>query len=132
MPAVGQRLLSSAVLVSLVLATLFVFPLWIFALVVTGFIAVALFEFFTLVRHLGILVHRPFSIALGVIFTGLVAWRSLVEPGLVPTPILGPGATAMSWMWDIFWPATIVIIFIRQFTRENTLDRKSTRLNSSH
>ena len=88
----------------------------------TGFITVALFEFFTMVRHRGILVHRPLSIALGAIFTGLVAWRSLVEPGLVPTPILGPGATAISWMWDIFWPATVVIIFIRQFTRENTFE----------
>jgi phosphatidate cytidylyltransferase len=25
-------------------------------------------------------------------------------------------------MWDIFWPATIVIIFIRQLTRENTFE----------
>ena len=122
MQAIGQRLVSSTLLVSLVLATLFVFPLWVFAIVVTGFIAVALFEFFTMVRHRGILVHRPLSIALGVIFTGLVAWRSLVEPGLVPTPILGPGATAIGWMWDIFWPATVVIIFIRQFTRENTFE----------
>ena len=122
MHALGRRLVSSTLLVSLVLATLFVFPLWVFAIVVTGFIAVALFEFFTMVRHRGILVHRPLSIALGVIFTGLVAWRSLVEPGLVPTPILGPGATAISWMWDIFWPATVVIIFIRQFTRENTFE----------
>ena len=122
MPAFGHRLISSTLLVSLVLATLFWFPLWAYALVVTGFIAVALFEFFTMVRHRGILVHRPLSIALGIIFTGLVAWRSLVEPGLVPTPILGPGATAISWMWDIFWPATVVIIFIRQFTRENTFE----------
>ncbi|MDP3704054.1 MAG: phosphatidate cytidylyltransferase [Candidatus Omnitrophota bacterium] len=122
MHALSQRLVSSTLLVSLVLATLFVFPLWVYALVVTGFIAVALFEFFTMVRHRGILVHRPLGIALGVIFTGLVAWRSLVEPGLVPTPILGPGATAISWMWDIFWPATVVIIFIRQFTRENTFE----------
>lgn len=122
MHAIGPRLISSTLLVSLVLATLFVFPLWVYALVVTGFIAVALFEFFTMVRHRGILVHRPLGIALGVIFTGLVAWRSLVEPGLVPTPILGPGATAISWMWDIFWPATVVIIFIRQFTRENTFE----------
>jgi phosphatidate cytidylyltransferase len=94
----------------------------VYALVVTAFITIALFEFFTMVRHRGILVHRPLSIALGVIFTGLVAWRSLIEPGLVPTPILGPGATAVSWMWDIFWPATIVIIFIRQFTRQNTFE----------
>lgn len=122
MKNLANRLVSSLVLVGFVLATLFWFPLWVFAVVIALFVTAALYEFFTMVRHRGILVHRPLSIALGVIFTGLVAWRSLVEPGLVPTPILGPGATAISWMWDIFWPATIVIIFIRQFTRENTFE----------
>ena len=117
-----SRLLSSAVLIGLVLGSLFWFPLWVYALVITGFVAVGLYEFFTMVRHRGILVHRPLSITLGVIFIGLVAWRSFVEPGLLPTPIMGPGATAISWMWDIFWPATIVIIFIRQFMRENTFE----------
>lgn len=117
-----KRLASSVIIVSFVLASLFWFPLWMFALVVTWFVTVALYEFFTMVRHRGILVHRPLSIGLGVIFTGLVAWRSLVEPGLVQASIPGPGATAISWMWDIFWPATIVIIFIRQFARENTFE----------
>ena len=116
------RLASSAVVVALILATLFWFPLWVFTLVVLGFVTTALYEFFTMVRHRGILVHRGLSIALGVIFTGLVAWRSLIQPGLMPVPVLGPGATAISWMWDIFWPATIVIIFIRQFLRENTFE----------
>lgn len=118
----SNRLLASALLIGLVLGTLFWFPLWVYPLVVAGFVTVALYEFFTMVRHRGILVHRPLSIALGIIFTGLVAWRSLVEPGLVPVSVVGPGATAISWMWDIFWPATIVIIFIRQFTRENTFE----------
>ena len=117
-----SRLLSSAVLIGIVLGSLFWFPLWVYALVITSFVAVALYEFFTMVRHRGILVHRTLSITLGVIFIGLVAWRSFVEPGLLPTPIMGPGATAISWMWDIFWPATIVIIFIRQFMRENTFE----------
>ena len=119
------RLLSSFILSGVVLATLFWLPLWVFALVVAIFITMALFEFFTMVRHRGILVHRPLSILLGVVFTGLVAWRSLVGPGLMPTPVVGPGATAISWMWDIFWPSTIVIIFIRQFTRENTFEALS-------
>ncbi len=122
MKNLASRLTSSAVLIALVLATLFCFPLWAFAAVVLGFVAASLYEFFTIVRHRGILVHRPLGILLGVVFSGLVAWRSLVEPGLVPVPIIGPGATAISWMWDIFWPATIVIIFIRQFTRENTFE----------
>ena len=118
----ASRLISSALLVSYILATLFWFPLWAYALTATAFVAVGLYEFFTMVRHRGVLVHRALSIALGVLFTALVAWRSMVEPGLIPTPVVGPGATAMSWMWDIFWPATIVIIFIRQLTRENTFE----------
>ena len=117
-----SRLLSSTLLVSLVLGTLFWFPLGVYAAVIAGFVTAALYEFFTMVRHRGILVHRPLSIGLGVLFTSLVAWRSMVEPGLVPTPVLGAGATAISWMWDVFWPATIVIIFIRQFMRENTFE----------
>ncbi len=117
-----SRLLSSAVLVSVVLVTLFWWPLWTFALVVAWFIAAALHEFFLMARHRGILVHRAMGVTLGIVFTSLVAWRSLVEPGLVPTPVLGPGATAISWMWDIFWPATIVLIFIRQFLRPNTFE----------
>ena len=117
-----KRLLSSSILIGLVLGSLFWLPLWVYALVITGFVTLGLYEFFTMVRHRGILVHRPLNIGLGVLFIGLVAWRSMVEPGLVPTPILGPGATAISWMWDVFWPATIVIIFIRQFLRENTFE----------
>ena len=120
-----RRLLSSALLIGLVIATLFWLPLGVFALVVSGFIGLALFEFFTMARHRGILVHRGLSVGLGLVFTGLVAWRSLVEPGLVPTPVVGPGATAISWMWDIFWPATIVLICIRQLLRENTFEALS-------
>ncbi|MBI4343398.1 MAG: phosphatidate cytidylyltransferase [Candidatus Omnitrophica bacterium] len=125
MSALPRRLASSALLIGLVLAALFWLPLWMYAAVVTAFIAVGLFEFFTMARHRGILVHRPLGVALGVVFSALVAWRSLVEPGLVPHPAIGQGATVMSWMWDIFWPATIVIIFIRQITRENTFEAVS-------
>lgn len=122
MASFSNRLISSVILASLVLGTLFWFPLWVYPLVVICFVAMALYEFFTMVRHRGVLVHRPLNILLGVVFTCLVAWRSLVEPGLVHTPVAGAGATAISWLWDIFWPATIVIIFIRQFTRENTFE----------
>ena len=122
MTTLARRLLSSAFLVSVVLATLFCFPLWMFAAVVMVFVAVGLYEFFTMVRHRGMLVHRVLSVGLGVLFISLVAWRSLVQPGLVPAPIFGTGQTLMSWMWDIFWPATIVLIFIRQFMRENTFE----------
>jgi len=121
----SKRLVSSAILIALVLLTLFVLPVWVFAVVLTSFMAVALYEFFTMIRHRGILVHRPLSVGLGVAFSGLVAWRSLVEPGLVVAPVLDEGASMFSWAWDIFWPATIVIIFLRQFTRQNTFEALS-------
>ncbi|MBI4322654.1 MAG: phosphatidate cytidylyltransferase [Candidatus Omnitrophica bacterium] len=120
-----QRLSTSTILILAVVGTLFACPLWTFALVVIAFIAVALYEFFTMVRQRGILVHRPLSIGLGVVFSLLVAWRSLVEPGLVPAPALGAGATVFGWAWDIFWPVTIVLIFLRQFTRQNTFEALS-------
>ena len=119
------RLLSSSILIGLVLSTLFLFPLWAFALVVTAFMTVALYEFFTMVRHRGILVHRPLSIGLGVFFAVLVAWRSLIEPGYWHAPLAQQDVTVLSWAWDIFWPLTIVIIFLRQFTRQNTFEALS-------
>ncbi|MBI3324681.1 MAG: phosphatidate cytidylyltransferase [Candidatus Omnitrophica bacterium] len=125
MKQLPQRLASAAVLTSIVLAALFAAPVWAFALVVMAFIGVALFEFFTMVRHRGILVHRPLGVGLGLMFAGLVAWRSLVAPGRMTAPMLGMGGTWLSWGWDIFWPATIVIIFLRQFTRQNTFEALS-------
>ena len=120
-----QRLVISAVLVAFALSTLFLFPVWVFAVVVIGSIALALTEFFTMVRHRGILVHRPLSVGLGVLFAGLVAWRSLVVPGHPPAPVSSEGATMLNWGWDIFWPATIVLIFLRQFARQNTFEALS-------
>lgn len=122
MSSLFSRLLSSTILIGLVLATLFIFPLWTFALVVTAFMTAALYEFFTMVRHRGILVHRPLSIGLGVLFAVLVAWRSLIEPGYWQAPLAQQDVTVLSWAWDIFWPLTIVIIFLRQFTRQNTFE----------
>lgn len=117
-----QRLLTSVVLVAAVLGVLLWAPLWIFAVILNGFMLVALYEFFTMVRHRGILVHRPLGLALGLVFCWLVTWRSLVKPGHMIAPMLNESATLFNWAWDMFWPATIVIIFLRQFTRRNTFE----------
>lgn len=116
------RLCTGSVLIALVLWTLCRAPLWVFSLVVIGFAALALFEFFTMVRHRGILVHRGLGVALGVVFMSLVAWRSFGERAQMPLFLFGPNASLVNWTWDIFWPATIVIIFLRQFTRQNTFE----------
>ena len=120
-----RRLISSAFLISAVLATLFLLPIWGYALVVGSFITIGLYEFFTIVRNRGILVNRMLGVGLGIVFTVLVAWRSLVQPGLMVAPVAEPGPTLMSWMWDVFWPATIVLISIRQIVRENTFEALS-------
>ncbi len=119
----GRRVVSSSMLLIVVLGTLFALPLWVYALVVISFGTAALYEFFTMVRRRGILVHRPLAIGLGIVFMALVAWRSLLVQTTAPR--LGEGATMLNWAWDIFWPATIVIIFLRQFTRENTFEALS-------
>ncbi len=125
MRAIGPRLLTSAVLIAIVVGTLFLCPPWVYAVVITGFIAVGLYEFFTMARHRGVVVPRPLTIGLGVVFTGLVIWRSMIEPGLVPAPLPVPGTLVISWLWDVFWPATILIIFVRQLLRENTFEALS-------
>ena len=119
------RLVSSILLIGLVGGTLFVFPLWMFALVIIGFSTAALHEFFTMVRHRGMLVNRALSVGLGLLLMTLVAWRSLVQPGHMTAPVTGEGATMLTWGWDIFWPATIVIIFLRQLLRQNTFEALS-------
>jgi len=120
-----QRLVTSAILIGVILATLFVWPVWVFGIIVMAFVGMALYEFFTMVRQRGILVHRPLNVGLGVVFTALVAWRTLVVHGHVATPFSPQQATMLNWSWDIFWPATIVIIFLRQFTRQNTFEALS-------
>jgi phosphatidate cytidylyltransferase len=39
--------------------------------------------------------------------------------------MLDQGGTVLNWTWDIFWPATIVLIFLRQFARQNTFEALS-------
>jgi len=104
---------------------LFVCSLWVFAVVVIVFSALALQEFVTMARHRGMLVNGSLSVTLGILFMILVAWRSLVTPGHLTVPLPGEGATMLNWGWDIFWPATIVLIFLRQFTRHNTFEALS-------
>ena len=125
MQQLAARLATSAVLIAVSCWALFIGPLWAFALILTAFIALALHEFFAMARHRGIAIHYWLSIALGAAFTALVAWRSLVEPGLMHTPVLEGRSALLSWTWDIFWPATIVLIFLRQLMRENTFEALS-------
>ncbi|HEX9780096.1 MAG TPA: phosphatidate cytidylyltransferase [bacterium] len=117
-----RRLLSSVIPVSLVLAVLLWLPLWTFVLVVTWFVGAALHELFTMVRRRGVLVHRPLGIGLGIVFTGLIAWRMLVLRGLLVVPGVEAIEHQLHLLWDMFWPAAIILIFIRQLARKNIFE----------
>ena len=119
-----RRVATSAILIAFIVLALFRLPVWVFAVTMTVISALALYEFFTMVRHRGILIHRPLGVGLGVVFMALVAWRSL-GPGMADAALLGQNATVLNWSWDIFWPATIVLLFLRQFTRQNTFEALS-------
>lgn len=118
--SLGRRLAISAVLVSAVLSILFRAPLAYFVLTVMCFTGAALFEFFTVVRNRGILIHRPLGVILGLILSGLIAWRAFVKPGLLEVPAwLAAAGPLMAWGWLVFWPGAIILICIRQLGREN-------------
>ena len=119
------RLGSSVVLISFVLGTLFWLPVACFAAVVAGFMLSGLYEFFTMVRKRGIIVNRLLGMMLGVLFTFLVAWRSLVETGLMPLPVGQMAADLIRWTWDIFWPLAIISMCVRQIARGNTFEALS-------
>lgn len=115
-----RRLPVSVVLVAVVLGTLFHLPLWCFVLTVMAFTGAALFEFFTVVRNRGILIHRPLGVTLGLVLSLILAWRNLVAPGLMAVPAwLAPAGPLMAWGWHVFWPGAIILVCIRQLGREN-------------
>ncbi len=119
------RLGSSVVLISFVLGTLFWLPVACFAVVVGGFMLSGLYEFFTMVRKRGIIVNRFLAMGLGVLFTLLVAWRSLVETGMMAVPVGQFGTDIIRWTWDIFWPLAIISMCVRQIARGNTFEALS-------
>ena len=119
------RLGSSVILISFVLGTLFWLPVACFAVVVSGFMLSGLYEFFTMVRKRGIIVNRFLGMGLGVLFTLLVAWRSLVETGLMAVPVGQFGTDIIRWTWDIFWPLAIISMCVRQIARGNTFEALS-------
>ena len=115
-----RRLAVSAVLISVVLVILFRLSLAFFVATVMGFTAAALFEFFSVVRNRGIMIHRPLGVSLGLILSALIAWRALVKPGLMDVPPwLATAGPLMSWGWLVFWPGAIILVCIRQLGRAN-------------
>ena len=109
------RLFSSSILIALVLGTIFRFPLWIFFVVVTAVALIGLYEFFAMARHRGVMVPRTLGLTLGFMLLLLVARRTLFAA--VPE-----ATTLAAWAYDIFWPAAVVMLFLRQLGRTNTFE----------
>lgn len=62
-----KRIISSIFLILLTISTLTVFAEWVFGIVVTLFIGISLYEFFSLVERKGIAIYKYSGIIMGVI-----------------------------------------------------------------
>jgi phosphatidate cytidylyltransferase len=72
----ARRLFTSAVLISLIVWMLFFAPTKAFSLVATAFVALALYEFFTLLRAANIPCYRLFGVVMGAALPLVVAIES--------------------------------------------------------
>ncbi|OGW75080.1 MAG: hypothetical protein A2Z72_03565 [Omnitrophica bacterium RBG_13_46_9] len=97
-----KRFATSAVVLFLVGITTFILPNWVFCLVVTLFIAVSLYEFFSTVEKKGIIVYKYFGVIAGI---------------LIPISIyfhLGEGYANLE---PFFIVIACLFTFVLQFTR---------------
>ncbi len=62
-----DRIISSILVITLTLLVIFFFPNWAFCAVATAFIALALYEFYTMVGRKGITVYKYFGTFLGIL-----------------------------------------------------------------
>ncbi len=99
----SKRIITSSLLILLTILTLGVFPEWIFGVVVTLFIGISLYEFFTLAERKGIVIPKYFGITIGIIIPIIVflKWE----------PVRG---------WELlFIVGSCLCIFVLQFTHRN-------------
>ncbi|MDD5680337.1 MAG: phosphatidate cytidylyltransferase [Candidatus Omnitrophica bacterium] len=62
-----ERIISSILVISLTLLVIFFFPNWVFCAVAALFIAVSLYEFYSMVEKKGIMVYKYFGTFLGIL-----------------------------------------------------------------
>lgn len=99
-----SRFIWSLAIIAFVVCTVFVFPNWFFCLVLTTMIAVALYEFYSLVEKKGVVIFKISGIAIGVI---------------VPLSIFFSFEPTKGWEL-LFIIAVVLTIFILQFTRKES------------
>jgi phosphatidate cytidylyltransferase len=95
------RFISSALIIALVFFIVVVWPNWVFCAVLTLMIAVALYEFYSLVEKKGIPIFKASGISIGI---------------LVPLSIYFTFEPTKGWEL-LFIIAVLLTIFILQFTR---------------
>lgn len=104
MTMLAARFISSAIWIVFAILTIFIFPNWFFCLVTTAIIAVALYEFYSLVERKGIPIFKYVGILIGITFP-ISIYRSF-------EPTKG---------WElVFIIAVVLLIFILQFTRRES------------
>lgn len=102
--ALASRFISSSLLIIFVIFTIFVFPNWFFCLVLTSMIALALYEFYSLVEQKGIPIFKYIGILIGITF---------------PISIYNSFEPTKGWEL-VFIIAVVLLIFILQFTRRES------------
>ncbi len=100
----ATRVISSSILIAFVIFTIFVFPNWFFCFVLTSIIALALYEFYSLVERKGIPIFKYVGILIGITFP-ISIYRSF-------EPTKG---------WElVFIIAVVLLVFVLQFTRRES------------
>ncbi|MFH0772334.1 MAG: phosphatidate cytidylyltransferase [Candidatus Omnitrophota bacterium] len=98
------RVISSSLIVTFIIFTVLIFPNWFFCLVLTTVVALALYEFYTLVEKKGILIFKISGVLIGIIVPISVFFSFEPTKG-----------------WELFFIIAVVLaIFILQFTRRES------------
>lgn len=102
--SLSARIASSLILIGMLYAVIFKMPVWLFASVVTLFIAMGLYEFFSLIEKKGIQIFKYLGILIGIVI---------------------PVATAIQFeftkKWELAFIVTLCLgLFLLQFTRRRS------------
>ena len=99
-----SRFISSALLIIFCYLAIFIFPAWFFTLVVTAFIVIALYEFFTLIEQKDIPVYKYVGIIIGAIIPFSIYSRFEPTRG-----------------WELaFMTGLCLLLFMLQFSRRKS------------
>lgn len=107
----ARRVWSSVLILALVALITFWFPNWVFSILASGFIGLALYEFFGIVQKKGIFVYKYFGITIGMLVPVIVYLQMGTEGYFTLEPFLIVIAC--------------LFIFVLQFTRRDVSEALS-------